>query len=131
MWPWRKPKTFGQQGEALAVRALRRAGYRILARNAELGRYEIDIIAREGDTTVFIEVKTRRHEDAVEPERRIDQTKRDHICRAAQPHIAALAVMQIDNRYGRFGRDALNRAFHVFIKHDIPHDHDAAAGEGS
>ena len=98
MWPWRKPKTFGQQGEALAVRALRRAGYRILARNAELGRYEIDIIAREGDTTVFIEVKTRRHEDAVEPERRIDQTKRDHICRAAQLY------MQRENNPAMFYR---------------------------
>ena len=43
----------------MAARFLRAQGYRILGRNVKLGKYEIDIIAQEGDTVAFVEVKTR------------------------------------------------------------------------
>ena len=86
-WFRRKAKPLGARGEALAVKALRRAGYAILARNARIGPYEIDIIARERDTTVFIEVKTRRHDDPVAPEDNVNQTKRQHIRWAARRYI--------------------------------------------
>ena len=49
-----------RSGPAAAARPLRRQGYTILERNVRLGDYEIDIIAREGDTIAFVEVKTRR-----------------------------------------------------------------------
>jgi len=50
----------GEAGEALAARLLRRQGYRILATNYRTPLGEIDIIARERDTIVFVEVKARR-----------------------------------------------------------------------
>ncbi|MBF0170060.1 MAG: YraN family protein [Nitrospinae bacterium] len=50
----------GRYGEQLAVNALRDAGYAIIARNEIIDRREIDIIAKEGDLLVFVEVKTRR-----------------------------------------------------------------------
>jgi putative endonuclease len=50
----------GEAGEALAARLLHRQGYRILATNYRTPLGEIDIIARERDTIVFVEVKARR-----------------------------------------------------------------------
>jgi putative endonuclease len=84
----RAPKPLGARGEDLAARALRRAGYVILARNVRLGRYEIDIIARHRDTTVFVEVRTRTSGDPVPPEETVNPTKQLHIMRAARIYIA-------------------------------------------
>ncbi len=84
IWPWRKPVPLGRQGEDLAARHLRKLGYRIIERNAVLGRYEIDIIAREGDTVAFVEVKTRRPGGLAPPEANITVKKRLHLVRAGK-----------------------------------------------
>lgn len=67
-------KKLGIEGEDLAAAHLRSRGFRILERNARLGRLgELDIVALDGRTLVFVEVKTRRAasfgspEDAVTP----------------------------------------------------------------
>jgi putative endonuclease len=67
---WRR--MLGEQGEREAARWLRRQGLRILVRGYRTPRGEIDLIARDGDTVVFIEVKTRREgepAEAVTPEK--------------------------------------------------------------
>jgi putative endonuclease len=51
---------FGIRGEDLAVRALEREGYAIVARRYRVRAGEIDIVAREGACLVFVEVKARR-----------------------------------------------------------------------
>lgn len=53
-------KQLGLLGEGLACRELERLGYRVLERRARSKQGEIDIVAKDGDTLVFIEVKTRR-----------------------------------------------------------------------
>jgi len=53
-------RQFGKQSESLAVRYLEKNGYVILERNYRIREGEIDIIAKDGDTIVFIEVKARR-----------------------------------------------------------------------
>lgn len=88
MWPLRKPKPLGAAGEDLAARALRRAGYKILERNARLGKFEIDIIARDGDTTAFVEVKTRRDDSVVTPQDCVGGVKQRHIRKAARLYIS-------------------------------------------
>lgn len=50
----------GREAEVAAERLLRRKGYRILDRNVRVGRGELDIVARLGETLIFVEVKARR-----------------------------------------------------------------------
>lgn len=52
-------KELGQKGEEMAVNYLIKSGYKIVARNFRCRSGEIDIVAIEGEYTVFIEVKTR------------------------------------------------------------------------
>ena len=49
----------GRRGERLALRYLRRRGYRLLQRNYRHGRHEIDLVMQDGDCLVFVEVKAR------------------------------------------------------------------------
>ena len=53
-------RSLGQRAEALALTHLERAGLVLLCRNARAGRGEIDLILRDGDTLVFVEVRARR-----------------------------------------------------------------------
>ncbi len=50
----------GRLGEDLAARSLTHKGWEVIARNVNLSRGELDLIARDGDTLVFVEVKTLR-----------------------------------------------------------------------
>jgi putative endonuclease len=74
----------GAHGEKLASRFLRRSGYKILYRNFK-GRSggEIDIVCRDSDTLVFVEVKTRTREDFGRPFTAVDREKRKRISRGA------------------------------------------------
>lgn len=53
-------RVLGDAGERAAARALRKKGLRIITRGYRTSRGEIDLIARDGDVIVFVEVKTRR-----------------------------------------------------------------------
>jgi putative endonuclease len=55
-----KPQKFGEQGESLAVWYLKKNGYKIIEQNYRNQMGEIDIIAKEKKTIVFVEVKSRR-----------------------------------------------------------------------
>jgi putative endonuclease len=72
----------GAHGEKLACRLLRRKGYKILYRNFK-GRSggEIDIVCRDRDTLVFVEVKTRTREDFGRPIAAVDREKQNRISR--------------------------------------------------
>src|SRR5882762_185270 len=67
---WTPPLALGRRGEDLAHRFLRKQGYVIVARNYRLssGDGEADVIARDGETLVFIEVKSRETADFGPPE---------------------------------------------------------------
>lgn len=78
--PGKGAHSVGQAGEDLACRWLKRAGYRIVARNLRLASGEIDILARRGREYCAIEVKSRRHHPA--PERCVSPTQLDRIERS-------------------------------------------------
>lgn len=83
-WPVRP---LGSRGEALAARYLRKKGYRILMCNYQSGAAEIDIVALDADTLVFVEVKTRRSEAVASPEMQVNFRKQRQISKAARSYI--------------------------------------------
>ena len=67
---------FGDAGEDLAAAFLARRGFRVLARNARIPRLgEIDIVALDQETLVFVEVKTRRDRAFGPPEEAVTPAK--------------------------------------------------------
>src|SRR4051812_44117202 len=59
----------GRRAEQLVAERLRRAGWRIVGRNVRLSSGELDLIALDGDTLVFVEVKAGRDGSSIGPER--------------------------------------------------------------
>lgn len=98
-WPWRRSKPLGARGEDWAAKALHREGFRILDRNVRLGRYEVDIIAQEGDTVAFVEVKTRHASDVFDPVDNITHQKRRHLVRAARHYLARHVEPDMNYRF--------------------------------
>ena len=76
----------GRRGEDLAHRYLRSKGLTVLSRNYRPGggEAEVDIVARDGDITVFVEVKTRASANFGSPDRAIGPQKQKNILRAAR-----------------------------------------------
>ncbi len=73
-------KIIGKQGEELARNYLEEQGYEILETNKRFSRFcEIDIIAKEKDSLVFVEVKTRSSEFCGSPFEAITKTKYENI----------------------------------------------------
>lgn len=77
----------GKAGEALAVAHLEKKGYRILERNWRLGKEEIDIIARDGNFIVIVEVKTRTSNIFAEPETSVTKVKQRILVRIANAYM--------------------------------------------
>jgi putative endonuclease len=79
----------GRHGEDLAHRYLRSQGMLVVARNwrPPQGGGEIDLIACEGDTLVFVEVKWRASGEWSAPERNVDADKRMALRRAARDYV--------------------------------------------
>lgn len=82
-----EPK-IGKQGEDFAVRFLQANGYKILARNYRQRFGEIDIVAEDKDTLVFVEVKTRRNNRFGDPFEAVDTRKQGKLSRMAQDYIS-------------------------------------------
>jgi putative endonuclease len=78
----------GAWGEQTAADWLTAHGYEILARNVRTPYGEIDIVARQGDITLFIEVKTLTASKDFFPEHQITSRKREHMLNAGS-HYAA------------------------------------------
>ena len=82
-WTWRR--LLGNRSERIAANHLRSQGLRIIARNIEApGLGEIDILARDGETLVVVEVRSRRVVDAQIPLDSVDYSKRQRILSATR-----------------------------------------------
>jgi putative endonuclease len=81
-------KRTGEKGEELAVAYLAGAGYRIIERNYRCLFGEIDIVAQEDETLVFVEVKSRRSEAYGGPLLAVDCRKQKKISRIALHYLA-------------------------------------------
>jgi putative endonuclease len=79
----------GRAGEAQAARFLEAQGYVLLARNWRIREGELDIVAQEGDTLAFVEVKTRRTHTHGAGEESIDARKQQRLAQLAERFLAA------------------------------------------
>ncbi len=89
--PARKPwwrRWFGSRSERAAERQLRRQGFRILRRNYSCPHGELDLIALDGRTIVFVEVRSTGTDDADRPAASVDLTKQKRLTRLALHFLA-------------------------------------------
>lgn len=93
------PHLLGQEGERLAANFLAEMGYRIIERNYRYHRNEIDIIARDGRTLCFVEVKTRLSSDKGHPAESVTLQKQHEIIKAAQAYLAFSTDGECDCRF--------------------------------
>jgi putative endonuclease len=91
--------SLGKKGEDLAIAQLRALKYRILERNFKCALGEIDIIAREKDTLVFVEVKTRRTRDFGGPAAAVNARKQRQLSRVALTYFNMKKLPQMPARF--------------------------------
>jgi putative endonuclease len=99
----------GARGELLAAEYLRAVGYKLVASNFKLGvgrnrrgavvQAEIDLVAYDGETLCFVEVKTRASEWFAAPESNVDLRKQRQITRAARAYRRLLGLTAAPYRY--------------------------------
>ena len=106
-------KIIGNAGEDLACRYLEKRGYTILERNKHYSRYcELDIIAKYKNTTVFVEVKTRKSDTFGTPQEAITKTKYDNIRKGVQFYLS-------ENRVKDFRIDVIS----ITLKPELKIEH--------
>ena len=89
----------GELGERAAKKHLQKAGLKFLTANFRSERGEIDLIFRDDDCLVFVEVKTRSSEDWIRPAASVNQKKRRHLCQTALDYLALLKNPEIKIRF--------------------------------
>lgn len=77
-------RKIGATGEEIAARYLKKHGYKILDRNFSSAHGEIDIVAREGNFVVFVEVKRRKSDKFGAPQEAVDEQKQKSIINCAK-----------------------------------------------
>ena len=91
--------SLGKKGEDLAIAQLRAMKYKIIERNFKCALGEIDIIAREKDTLVFVEVKTRRTRDFGGPAAAVNARKQRQLSKVALTYLNLKKLAQIPARF--------------------------------
>ncbi len=96
---WRRPRSLGQRGEDHAARFLKRLGYKIVARSDRGRLGEIDLVAVDRQTVVFVEVKTRRSHDTGHPADAVDQDKQRRLTRLALAYLKRHELLENPARF--------------------------------
>jgi len=92
-------KPLGQEGEAAAARYLKRQGYRILARGDRAFTGELDLVALDRETVVFVEVKTRRSQESGHPAEAVDPAKQRRLTRLAVTFLKRHGLLERPARF--------------------------------
>ena len=114
----------GRQGEDAAAALLVGLGLRVLERNLRLGRLELDLICEDGDTLVFVEVKTRAEGSLAAPADGLTPQKRARLLRAAQTYLSRRGLWHRPCRF-----DLVSVLFRAGAVERIEHVPDAFSGE--
>ncbi len=89
----------GKIGEEVAMNYLKQNGYEILERNYYYNHGEIDIVAKEGNALVFVEVKSRRSTKYGEPEESVTPNKQKLLRRTAEGYVLEKNIGEMDCRF--------------------------------
>lgn len=92
-------RNLGRKGEEAAARYLEQRGYEVLERNWTCFAGEADIIARDEEWLVFVEVKTRRNTDKGFPSDAVDARKREKYERIALAYAAEYSGTEVPVRF--------------------------------
>ncbi len=114
----RRNKELGRKGEEAAARFLYRRGYEIIERNWSCFAGEADIIAKDGETLVFVEVKTRKNCDKGFPSEHVSASKRDRYEKIALAYVADIADVDVPIRFDTVAIVVV-AADKAMIRHDI------------
>lgn len=101
----------GRLGEREAASFLEKKGYKVLERNYRCRFGEIDMIAREGATLVFVEVKTRATDRFGTPGESVDSRKQKKITLTAQYYIESNRLGEADMRFDVVGVEMRDGVF--------------------
>lgn len=96
---WSVPKPLGVRGERAAARLLKRLGYMIVAHSERDRIGEIDLVAVDGKTIVFVEVKTRTSQDRGHPAEAVDQDKQRRLTRVALSYLRRHDLLEYPARF--------------------------------
>jgi putative endonuclease len=96
---WLAPRSLGRRGEDAAARYLRKLGYVIVARGHRDNIGELDLVAVDGRTVVFIEVKTRTSHDAGHPADAVDEAKQRRLTRLALSYMKRHDLLECAARF--------------------------------
>lgn len=96
---WKTPKSLGRRGEDAAARYLRKLGYVIVARSHRDKIGEIDLIAVDGRTVVFVEVKTRSADQKGTPAEAVDRDKQFRLTRLALAYMKRHDLLECKSRF--------------------------------
>lgn len=89
---------FGMKSESMAASYLRELGYKIIKRNYRSKMGEIDIVAKDGDTIVFVEVKSRKN-NAYNPKEAVTLSKKRKISMIALYYLKTTGQMNARARF--------------------------------
>lgn len=93
------PQPLGRRGEDRAARYLKKLGYMIVARSQRDNIGELDLVAVDGRTVVFIEVKTRTTHDAGHPADAVDDAKQRRLTRLALSYMKRHDLLECRARF--------------------------------
>ena len=92
-------QSLGRRGEFVAVKFLKRLRYTILHRSYRILGGELDIVAVDGRTVVFVEVKTRVSLDAGHPAEAVDDRKQKQLAQLALAYLRRYQLLEFSARF--------------------------------
>jgi putative endonuclease len=110
----------GRSGESVALEYLKAKKYKIVEKGFRFLRGEIDIIAYDGRTLVFVEVKTRKSVMFSQPEESITPAKRKQLRKVAQGYLLRRNIQDVECRF-----DVLSLTFDDLEGYTVKHISDA------
>lgn len=110
----------GKSGEDVAVEYLKKKKYKIVCKGFRFLRGEIDVIAYDGDTLVFVEVKTGKSSRFTQPEESVTPAKRKQLRRVAQGYLLCEHIQDVECRF-----DVLSLSYDELEGYTVKHFTDA------